>query len=181
MEHANKIKELEEIQRLIDIEKRIAEANANRESHLLGKMPTKRMATRSSPHLSSPTSSELEEIEERINQANLRRELFLAEKVDNATRNRKSKIEDGVPEFEVRARNEEFIHCPKPKPMLIYCLENPDRGGGRGSGSTRPEYLSGGNRRNRSSYCGAYLILEAQQMSKNLAHATTPQSTNAIP
>jgi hypothetical protein len=103
VEHANKIKELEEIQRLIDIEKRIAEANANRENHLLGKMPTKRMATRSSSHVSSPTSSELEEIEERINQANLRRELFLAEKVENATRNRKPKNEDSVPEFEVRA------------------------------------------------------------------------------
>jgi hypothetical protein len=123
VEYANKIKELEEIQRLIDIEKRIAEANANRESHLLGKMPTKRMATRSSPHVSSPTSSELDEIAERINQANLRRELFLAEKVENATRNRKPKGEDGVPEFEVRARNEEFIPCPKP----TYCMSHSHR------------------------------------------------------
>jgi len=113
----NRIKELEEIQRLIDIEKKLAEANANRESHLLEKLPSKKMTAHPSPQESSASTNDLEEIEARINQANLRREIYLAEKVDNATKNRKSptlkrtlfaaaespKSEYGVSEFEVRA------------------------------------------------------------------------------
>ena len=113
----NRIKELEEIQRLIDIEKKLAEANANRESHLLGKLPSSKMTAHLSPRELSASTHDVEEIETRINQANLRREIHLAEKVDNATKNRKSptvkrtlfaaaespKSEDGVSEFEVRA------------------------------------------------------------------------------
>ena len=113
----NRIKELEEIQRLIDIEKKIAEANANRECHLLGKLPSKKMTSHPSPRELSASTNDLEEIEARINQANLRRGIYLAEKVDNATKNRKSpavkrtlfaaaespKGEDGLSEFEVRA------------------------------------------------------------------------------
>ena len=86
----NKIKQLEEIQHLIGIEKKLAEANAIRESHLLGKLTTKKTTAQPSPRESSTSSNELEEIEARINQANLRREIYLAVKVDSATKNRKS-------------------------------------------------------------------------------------------
>lgn len=81
----NKIKDLEEIQRLIDIERKLVEANERREAQLLEMMPTKKVL----PSPRGSTTSNIEEIENRINQANLRRESYLAEKVENASKKRK--------------------------------------------------------------------------------------------
>ena len=87
VEAMNHIKELDEIQKLIDIEKKLFEANEKRDAALMEKMPTKK------PLLPSPrltNTSNMEEIEARIELANLRRENHLAERVENATKKRKS-------------------------------------------------------------------------------------------
>jgi hypothetical protein len=83
----NRIKELNEIQKLIDIEKKLCEANEKRDAALMEKMPTKKLLL-PSPRLTN--TSNMEEIEARIDLANQRRESHLAERVENATKKRKS-------------------------------------------------------------------------------------------
>lgn len=87
VEAMNRIKELDEIQRLIDIEKKLFEANEKRDAALMEKMPTKKLLL-TSPRLTN--TSNMEEIEARIELANQRREGYLAERVENATKKRKS-------------------------------------------------------------------------------------------
>jgi hypothetical protein len=87
VEAMNRIKELDEIQRLIDIEKKLCEANEKRDAALMEKMPTKKLLL-PSPRLTN--TSNMEEIEARIELANQRREGYLAERVENATKKRKS-------------------------------------------------------------------------------------------
>eukprot|EP00579_Thalassiosira_antarctica_P014290 CAMPEP_0201936416 /NCGR_PEP_ID=MMETSP0903-20130614/37451_1 /ASSEMBLY_ACC=CAM_ASM_000552 /TAXON_ID=420261 /ORGANISM="Thalassiosira antarctica, Strain CCMP982" /LENGTH=598 /DNA_ID=CAMNT_0048477103 /DNA_START=27 /DNA_END=1823 /DNA_ORIENTATION=+ len=75
----NKSKELEDIQSLAEIEKRLAVASASRKNNLIAKSSSKKRML--SPRSSSTDKSE---IEARINQANWRREIYLTNKVEKA-------------------------------------------------------------------------------------------------
>ena len=75
----NKSKELEDIQSLAEIEKRLAVASASRKNNPIAKSSSKKRML--SPR-SSPTDKS--EIEARINQANWRREIYLTNKVEKA-------------------------------------------------------------------------------------------------
>ena len=84
----NKTIELEEMQRLIETEKRLAAAAANRENQLNDK------SSSANARLMSPreTPSSSDELEARLDQAKLRREMYLTQKVEMAKKYRTSPV-----------------------------------------------------------------------------------------
>jgi len=79
----NKNQELQELQNLVEIEKKLAVASASRKKNLVTKSSTKKRML--SPRL---LPADKNEIEARINQANLRREIYLTDKVEKAKHNK---------------------------------------------------------------------------------------------